>query len=62
LCDWVQTLVPLDGRPRELTTCSIKAWREGNDGVAEFMLQKIMGETFIATMRTLDLELRGYLS
>ena len=36
-----------------------QAWREGNDGVAEFMLQKITGASFTTTPPALDLELRG---
>ena len=35
-------------RPRGLKSGSTQAWREANDGVAEFMLQKIMGETLLS--------------
>ena len=38
--------------------CLAQSWREGNDGVAEFMLQKIMGESCVSTVRTLDIEPR----
>lgn len=42
-----------------LTTNLTQAWREGNDGVADFMLQKVMGETFLPTARAVDIELEG---